>query len=44
MKTIGSIVESIIIVLLFCIIVLPEILYSCLLRVNDWIEDNLIDI
>ena len=44
MKKFEEIFESIIIVLLFIIIVLPEIAYSYLLRLRDWVEDTVIDI
>ena len=39
MKNITNFFELIIIVLLAIIIVTPEILYSCLLRGRDWLEN-----
>ena len=39
MKIIESILESIIIVLAFILIVLPEIAYSCVLRGRDKVID-----
>ena len=39
MKLIESIYEWIIIVLAICILVIPEIAYSCLLRARDWMEN-----
>jgi len=39
MNKIEAILEWIIIVLAICILVLPEIAYSCLLRARDKIED-----
>jgi len=39
MKIIESIIESIIIVLACILIVLPEILYSLILRGRDWLID-----
>jgi len=39
MKIIESILEWIIIVLAICILVVPEIAYSCLFRARDKIED-----
>jgi len=43
MKIIESIFESIIIVLACIIIILPEILYSCILRARDWAIDRVAD-
>jgi len=39
MKIIKFIFESIIIILALILIVLPEILFSCLLRIRDKFED-----
>ena len=39
MKKFESTRELIIICLAFILIVLPEICYSCLLEVRDWIND-----
>jgi len=43
MKIIESIFESIIIVCLAIIIILPEILYSCVLRGRDWVLDRVME-
>ena len=44
MKTISHIFELIIIVILFCLIILPEILYSLILRGRDWVLDRVGDL
>jgi len=44
MKIIESIIESIIIVLACIIIVLPEILYSIVLRGRDWVGDTITEL
>ena len=38
MKSVKKVYEFIIIILLAIIIVTPEIIYSCLLEVRDWIK------
>jgi len=43
MKIIESTVESIIIVLACILIILPEILYSIVLRGRDWIIDRVMN-
>ncbi|MCK4328296.1 hypothetical protein KAX02_00480 [candidate division WOR-3 bacterium] len=41
MKIIESTIESLIIVLAFILIVLPEIAYSLTLRGRDWVIDSM---
>ena len=41
MKIIEHIFELIIIVLAICILIIPEIVYSCLLRGRDWALDTI---
>jgi len=44
MKIIESTVESIIIVLACILLVLPEILYSIVLRGRDWVVDRVMEL